>query len=50
MRIFCRSESFLGDKSLRGLAGSGSTHWYERDMGTPRNLMEVKSGCYHSTE
>ena len=30
MRIFCRSESFLGDKSLRGLAGSGSTHWYER--------------------
>jgi hypothetical protein len=31
VRILRRSESFLGDKFLRGLAGSGSTHWYKRE-------------------
>jgi hypothetical protein len=31
VRILRHSKSFLGDKSLRGLAGSGSTHWYKRE-------------------
>ncbi len=29
MQILRRSKSFLGDNILRGLAGSGSTHWYK---------------------
>jgi hypothetical protein len=31
VQILRRSESFLGDTILRGLASSGSTHWYERE-------------------